>query len=192
MSGGRAAGVGAAVAVVALLGARGAAAEPQWNGALVAGAAGVGDDDGWWRRTATYAAVRGELLLGRARNVELGGGPYVSVGSVAWEDVRPGAGASWLVPLNEYVPVVLSGGGYARFGGARAGAGVAGSVFIGAHSHNFHSAYAMVWGLVVGVERSVAGPEERIVTVAAHLDLLGLALPGLFLYEAVKGPPHEE
>ncbi|MCC6217775.1 MAG: hypothetical protein IT376_23150 [Polyangiaceae bacterium] len=192
MSGTRGAPIVAAVFAVALLGARGARAEPQWNGALLGGATGVGDDGGWWRRTTTYAGLRGEVLFGRGRNVEMGAGPYVSVGTVGWEDVRPGAGGSWLVPLNEYVPVVLSGGGYASFGRARPGAGVSGSLFIGAHSHNFHSAYAMVWGVALGVERSVIGAEERIVTVAAHLDLVGLALPGLLLYEAVKGPPPTE
>lgn len=182
-------GVGA---VVTVLGAARATAEPQWNGGLLAGVGGVGDSRGWWRRSAAYGALRGELLVGRSRNVELGVGPYVEVGSVGLADVRPGGGAAWLVPLNEYVPVVFSVGGYGRWGEGADGAGLAGSAFVGAHSHNFHSPYAMVWGVVVGVQRSVVGPDERVVTIAAHLDLLGLALPGLFLYEAVAGPPAEE
>src|SRR5262245_4815457 len=89
-------------------------ADPQWNASLVTGLCGRGVDDEYWSDTCWYNGARADVLLGRNRNSDFGVGPFASITTAAFDDIRLGGGGSILLPITPYFPLVLSGGGYAR------------------------------------------------------------------------------
>ncbi len=164
-----------------------AQAEPEWNLAAQSSLCGLGGRQSLWQKTAFCGAFRGDLLFGRDRNAAFALGPYAKVGTANFSDLRFGGGLSWLLPaFSGDMPVVLSAGGLSRNGGD---ARLAAEAFFGFRSHNFHGAYAMASGIVVGGDAALGASHASTVYVGLQVDGLWLALPFLLGYEWLHGAP---
>ncbi len=183
-----AAGAGIAAAILGLAGA--ARADPQWNVSLTTGVCGVGEGGSYWDDTCWHNGLRGDVMFLRERNSDFGLGPYLDFTTAGFDDVKLGGGGSLHIPVHPFVPIVLSGGGYARhskpFGWEP---GIAGWLFIGSRSYNFHSSYIIASGLLVGLQRGFGDSDETAVIIAIQLDAVLASLPFVIGYEAIKGPP---
>jgi hypothetical protein len=168
-----------------------AAAEPQWNVSVLAGAAGEGRDREVWQNTAFYGGLRGDILLGRERNADAGAGPYAEIATAAFDALRMGGGAELLIPVSAYFPLIPSVGGYARYDETGFEPGVSARLFFGSRSYNFHSSYGMAGGLLVGIDYGLGESRELVVIIAAQLDGLVLSLPFVAGYTWLRGPPDE-
>jgi hypothetical protein len=168
--------------------ARTAHANPEWNVAARGSLCRLDarDSDA---RLAFCAELRGDLLLGRARNDSLAWGPFVSLGSARFADLRPSAGLSLLLPVpSGDFPLVLSAGALSRnFDDARASV----NLFWGLRSHNFHGDYAMASGLVLGGDLGPGAARPSTLYAGLQLDGLWLALPFILGYEWLRGSPGE-
>lgn len=161
-------------------------ADPQANIGLRPGIAGVGEGQ-WWDRTRFHLGLHGDMIFGRSRNADFGVGPYVEVLTQA-TSLQSGAGMTVHLPTHSYVPVLLSAGAYERWHpDSGFSPGIAGQLFVGSRSYNYHSPYVMAGGLVAQVRYGVGAVEERSIVIAAHLDGQVLSLPFLLLYEALSG-----
>src|SRR5690606_10854242 len=83
-------------------------ARPQANVGLTLGAAEVGTRDAPFGRLAFTLGGRGDVLFFRERNADWGFGPYAEVLTPSFDDLQLGAGASALVPVHDYLPLVVS------------------------------------------------------------------------------------
>ena len=162
-------------------------AEPEWNVAAQASLCGLGDHGRYWQKTGFCGKIRGDLLFGRERNADFAYGPYATIGSATFSDVRFGGGLSLLLPaLEGDFPIVLSGGALSRNGhDARLSA----EAFFGLRSHNFHGAYAMASGLVLGGDAAFAGGHGNSLYVGLQVDGLWIALPFILGYEWLRPTP---
>jgi hypothetical protein len=154
-----------------------AAGQPQVNVGVQPGVAGVGEEGRYWQETRFFGALRGDVLLGRERDADPGVGPFVDLSTTGFSDVRLGTGASVLLPVSRRLPLVLSGGGYARHSEAGWEPGVLGWIFFGLRGHNFHSNYGAAGGLCVGLHQGVGSSRESAIVIAAHVDAVILMLP---------------
>ena len=166
-----------------------AKADPQGNVSLTIGAAGVGED-----RAPDHAefhlGARGDIMFGRDDAWDFGLGPYVDIGTFAFDEFRFGGGASFHLPVHESFPLVLSAGPFARIGdddfGLEPGLGAA--LFWGSRSYNFHGGYIMAAGLSVGYQHVLGDSNESAIFVAAQIDLVVLGLPIIALVNLMRGP----
>jgi hypothetical protein len=164
------------------------AAAPEWNSAAVASVCGLGQPSSAWGKTASCNGVRADILFGRTRNRDFAVGPYLTLSSANFADLRLGAGASVLLPtFDGDFPFVISVGGISR-DFVRAGLGT--SVFFGLRSHNLHGGYAMASGLMLGADAELTGPRRTTLVLGLQLDGLWLALPFLLCYEWLSGGPN--
>ncbi|MET0594159.1 MAG: hypothetical protein ABW133_15770, partial [Polyangiaceae bacterium] len=91
-----------------------AGADPQLTTGVTVGVAGVGDRSSLWSSTKFTGGLHGELLFGRNQDTDWGIGPYVeALTTASFSDAKLGGGASLLVPIHDYLPLVVSAGGYA-------------------------------------------------------------------------------
>ncbi len=133
-----------------------------------------------------HLGARGDVLFLRRHNGEMALGPYVDGATAGFRDVDLGGGLEWLLPLTSDVPLVLSAGGLARDGDGRQWApGVEGTLFMGSRSFNFHSWYGLAAGAFVQTRWIPASPSTVDVVVGVQLDLELLALPALFVWDAL-------
>jgi hypothetical protein len=181
-----------------------ALAGPQGTVGLTIGAAGVSPGSekivplaepprGYWAQTDFHLGLRADLMFLRAKNSDFGIGPYAELLTHAFDEVQFGGGATVLLPVLDNLPVVVSGGAYARKGDDRFGLtpGVAATLFWGSRSYNFHSPYVLAAGLL-GEFRYGLGPNrETSIVLGAQIDLEVLALPFVFLASAARGHSHE-
>src|SRR5262245_37390352 len=116
---------GVVVALAASTAARAATAGPQGTVGLTIGAAGVSPDTatirphvdpprGFWKETDFHLGLRGDVLFFRQKNSDFGLGPYAELMTHGFDQVQFGGGGSPLLPVLDTLPIVLSGGGYAR------------------------------------------------------------------------------
>lgn len=149
--------------------------------------AGVGGRSrtGVWDQTVFVGGLRGDVLLGRDGPDEVGLGPYVAVETVAFDDVRPGLGASLHLPVAEPFAIVASAGPLLSLGGEAAAGGSA-RLFFGTRSYNYHAPYVLSAGLSMGVDRTLGDAGQTVVSVVAQLDALLLALPFLYAAQALR------
>ena len=166
-----------------------ASADPQLTTTANVGVAGHGDRAELWSSTRLAAGLRGELLLGRNKDADFGVGPYVeALTTASFGDVQVGGGASVLVPVHSYLPLVLSAGAYASrrepWGWEP---GLAGELFWGSRGYNYHSVYAMSAGLFAGVRYALGESKNVVLLAGARVDLELLAIPFLFLWGTVRG-----
>ena len=166
-----------------------ALAEPQGNAGLTIGGAASGT------QTPTdhaefHLGLRGDVLFGRDDTHDFGVGPYLEVGTFAFDQVQFGGGASVLLPVHESFPLVASVGAYGRYGDDPFGVepAVCGTLFWGTRSYNFHSNYVLAAGILVGYRHSLGDSEESMLTIAAQLDLAVLSLPVVGLINLIRGP----
>jgi hypothetical protein len=169
-----------------------AAADPQWNAGIDVGVAGRGIDE-VWAETAFWLGARGDVLLGREGTDDFGAGPYLEVGTLAFDELDVGAGASLLLPVLDSFPLVVSFGPYLRAGDDDFGVtpGLAASLFWGTRSYDHHGAYEMAGGLLVQARHGIGEVGDTAILIGAHLDALVLALPFLWLGEGIAGPSDE-
>jgi hypothetical protein len=162
-------------------------AEPEWNVAAQTSLCGLGAHGRVWRSTAFCGDFRGDFLVGRDRNADFALGPYATLGTAKFSDVRFGAGLSLLLPtFSGDFPIVLSAGGLSRNGGD---ARLSGEAFFGLRSHNFHGAYAMASGFVLGGDRALDNGHANTVYIGLQVDGLWIALPFILGYEWLRGTP---
>lgn len=178
-------------ALILLVTARGdeAAAHPQANASLTLGVAEVGDRGEPFGKTGFSLGGRADVLFLREANTDFALGPYAELLTTTFDDLQVGGGASVLIPVHEYLPLVASAGAYARHsGGWGWEPGVSASLFWGSRSHNFHSVYGMAGGLLIQGRYGLGESKETALIVGAQVDLMVLGLPFLIAYEAIRGP----
>lgn len=164
-------------------GANRAYARPQWDTGLVASGCLLGDGAAAFERVAFCGQARADVLFFRQRTGDFGLGPYLALGSAAFEDLRFSAGVSALWPVLEDFPVVLSLGALARDSGDL---GLSSSLFWGLRSYNFHGGYNLAFGLTVAGERTLGPASSNAISLGVQVDGLLLALPFLLLVGAAQ------
>ncbi len=175
---------GAALFACAVLGsARPAAADPQWSGGATVAVCHVRDTHDSIEGLRFCGNVHGDLLFLRQRNADFGLGPYVEVGTAAFDDLRLSAGASLLLPISDDFPLVASAGFLSR---QFSDPGVEASLFWGLRSFNYHSAYNLAGGIVLGAQQSFGAGHNRVLSIGLRIDGLLFALPFLLLQGAVE------
>ncbi len=194
-------------ATVAIVGALGvvvdavpAAAEPQATVGLTMGAAGAGLNRSIWQTTAFHLGIHGDVLFGRERNADFGIGPYAELLTNGFDEIQFGGGVSGLLPVLDTFPIVLSAGAYGRaapaYGplaasGLGVEAGLAGELFFGSRSFNFHAPYVMTAGLIGQMRYGLGPSKETSIIVRAQVDFAILTLPFVFLVNAARGGSSE-
>jgi hypothetical protein len=177
----------ALIALALLARANVSLADPQAGAALTVGGGVVGlEPDG--RKVAVFhLGVRADLLLLRERDRDMGIGPYVEVGTEAFQSLALGGGAEWLVPVTESFPLVLSAGATARgVDGAGWEPGLSAAAFFGSRGYNFHSWYGLTGGVFVLARRSLGATRDTDLIAGLELDLSLFAYPWIFLYNALR------
>jgi hypothetical protein len=160
-----------------------ARAAPQWNAGVLASACLRGDRDDAVRDLAFYGAVQGDVLFARQRARDLGFGPYISVGTAAFDDLRVAGGARLLIPVSEDFPFVASAGALVTDSGSP---GFDASLFFGVRSYNFHSSYNFGAGVVAGAQRTFGDHGTSVFSLGVQLDALVLALPFMLAWGALQ------
>ncbi|MBI4706132.1 MAG: hypothetical protein HY744_33980 [Deltaproteobacteria bacterium] len=168
-------------------------AAPQGNVGLVVGGAGAGEGGRFWQTGDFQLGLRGDVLLGRSANTDFGLGPYLELGTLGFGEIEWGGGASVLLPVHERLPLVVSAGGFGRYGDDGYGIepGLAASIFWGSRSYNFHAGYVMAAGLLVGFRQSLGESQRSALCVGAQIDLAVLGLPLVMLLDLMRGPSAE-
>lgn len=164
-------------------------AEPQGTAGLTIGAAGAGLNREVWDRTVFHLGIHGDVLFGRSKNTDFGAGPYLELLTHAFDEVQFGGGASFLFPVVEYLPIVLSVGAYGRKGNDLFGVepGITGQLFWGTRSYNFHANYVMQAGIIGQMRYGLGASKETSIVIGAHLDFAAMSLPFLFVINAIRG-----
>lgn len=161
-------------------------ARPQLNLGLDVGVVGS-SPHGTWDRTNLFLGARGDLLFGRSTTHSLGLGPMVSIDTFGFHAYSAGGGLSVLLPVHDYLPLVLSGGAYAhRPQVGDTGVQVFGAIGWGARSFNYDGLYNMSGGIFVELRRGVTGDAANAVVIAAHLDAEVLTLPIVLVVNAFR------
>lgn len=173
--------------------AREAKADPQTSFGLTVGAAGRGYERELWDETAFHLGLRGDLLFARNAESDFGVGPYVEVMTHAFDEIQVGGGASFLVPIIDSAPLILSSGIYGRSGDDDFGfePGWASSLWWGAKGYNFSSPYTITAGLLTQFRYGLGDSEEMSLVVSAQVDLVIFALPFIYLADAIRGGSRE-
>jgi hypothetical protein len=131
------------------------------------------------------------VLFGRERNLDFGYGPFADVTTAGFDDLRLGTGGSVLLPIHPFLPIVLSGGGYARKSELGWEPGLETYAFFGSRSYNFHSSYGIAAGLLVGLQYGLGDSRESAIVIALQLDGQILLLPFLAGYQLLRGPAYD-
>ncbi|RLB57304.1 MAG: hypothetical protein DRI90_18115 [Deltaproteobacteria bacterium] len=170
-----------------------AAAEPQANAGLTLGGAAVGPAGEAWDHGEFHLGLRGDTLFGRDDAFDFGIGPYAEIGTMAFDELQFGGGASLLLPVHASLPLVASVGAFGRVGDDDYGVepGFSGALFWGSRSYNFHANYVMTVGLSVGYRQTFGQADESALLIAAQLDLAALGLPLVALINVLRGPTAE-
>jgi hypothetical protein len=170
-----------------------ARADPQASVGFTLGAAGAGFDRKIWDTTAFHLGFHGDVLFGRDELSDFGLGPYAEVLTNGFDEIQFGGGLSVLFPVLATFPVVLSLGAYGRAGEGPFSLepGLAGELFFGTRSYNFHANYVMSAGLIGQMRYGLGPSKETSIIVGAQIDLLALSLPVVFLINAARGGSHD-
>ncbi len=183
----------ASTSVLIATSSRVAEAGSQLSAGLIGGIAANGERSHIWSSTDFAAGIRGDILFVRNRDADFGIGPYVEVlTTTGFSDFQAGGGASLLVPVSQYFPLVLSAGGYAsRTAEWGWEPGACADVFWGSHGYNYHSVYTLAAGLFVDGRYALGDSHGVSIMAGARIDLELIALPFLLAYEAIRGgnPP---
>ena len=172
-------GIGAAVLWPALAWGEPQASFGVTGGAALRGVAGPGPSSG-----VAFLGGRGDVLFGASGPAQMAEGPYVDVSTEGFANVNAGAGAEWALPVTVDFPLVLGGGGFVRTGNGPASPGLAGSLFFGPRSYNFHSWYGLAAGLFAQTLWT-PGTSALDVVVGVQVDAELLVLPFLLAYDGI-------
>lgn len=159
----------------------------QWDAGITLGAAVYGENRDLWQSARFAAGLRGELFLGRTQNRSFGFGPVAFAGLTTFGERNAGLGTQLLVPVHEYLPLVIGAGLYgvdrddqkARSGGFA-------SVGWGLRSFNYHSSYSMAGGLLFEARRDFASEPVTTWVGSIQIDTAALVLPVLWAINAFR------
>jgi hypothetical protein len=112
-------------------------------------------------------------------------GPYIDVATAAFDTFEGGGGLEWLVPVGD-TALILSGGGLARSSRFGVEPGVAGTMFWGSRSFNYHSIYSLGAGLFVQGRYGFGEGKQADVILGVQFDLGYMMMPAFFFYEAIS------
>lgn len=162
-----------------------ARAEPQLGAALTTGVALTDMRALNGPRVAYHLGGRFDALFLRERAGLMALGPYIDVATEAFDTFQTGGGLEWLIPAGEPA-FILSAGGFARTSRFGWEPGAQATLFWGARSFNYHSLYSAGLGLFVQGRYGFGdGARAADALVGVQIDLEYLALPALFIYEAI-------
>jgi hypothetical protein len=161
-----------------------AAAEPQFGAALTTGAALTDLRASNAPRLAYHLGGRFDVLLARDRAGTMAVGPYVDVGTEAFDTFAAGGGVAWLIPTGSPA-LVVSAGGFTRASRFGVAPGVEAGLFWGARSFNYHGSYSLSFGVFLEGRVGFGDGKEADAIGGVQIDLEYLALPFLFAYEAL-------
>jgi hypothetical protein len=113
----------------------------------------------------------------------VGVGPYVALGTAAFDDLRVAGGLSALLPVVEDFPLVVSGGVLATGEGQW---GLDSAVFFGLRSYNFYGAYNFAGGGFLGYQRTFGASSENVISIGVQVDALIVAFPFLLAWGALQ------
>ena len=135
---------------------------------------------------AFHLGARGDVLFLRKSDRSMAIGPFVEVLTVAFETFEAGGGVSWLIPLGEHFPLILSAGAHAR--GYQGGwePGIDGSLFFGSRSLNFSSLYGLSAGLFVEGRWGLGDGHQADLLFGAVIDFELIAMPFILLVNAFR------
>jgi hypothetical protein len=182
--GGQPRAIACSTALAITLGATAAASAPvpQFNFALVPGAA--------WSHprppVAFFGTVHGDVLFGRAHNHDFGFGPSLDLATLAFQDVRFSPGLSVQLPRTAF-DTVLSAGPQLRFNGSFEPS-VAGRLFLGSRAFNTYGSYTSALGGVIGADVTWS-PQPRVsIWLGLNIDAQWFAIPWLAIASWIHGP----
>lgn len=174
--------VASVAATLALAGE--AHADTQLSGALTTGAAFTDMRASNGPRVAYHLGGRFDALFVRDRAGTMALGPYIGVATEAFDTFQAGGGLEWLVPVGEPA-FVFSAGGFGRTSRFGWEPGAEAAVFFGSKSFNYHSPYSLTLGLFLQGRLGFGDGKQADAILGVQIDLAYLALPALFLYEAI-------
>lgn len=174
----------AAALVAALLTPGTAAADPQIAVGVSPGLA-LRDLRTTGPELAFTLAGRADAIFFRSRSADMGLGPYVDVGTTAFDTLDAGGGATWVVPAFG-TAFALSAGALARSAPGGVTPSAEASLFWGSRSYNFHSVYGPTTGLVATGRYGLGAGEQAEIGLALRLDLAHVALPFVLLVNAFR------
>lgn len=165
---------------------------PQGNLGLTVGVLGRSEGEGAklpagvWNSTRAHLGLRGDVIFGRKSAFDWGVGPFGEV-MTAFDDISVGTGATVHVPVHRVVPLLVSAGGYGRYGGQWSG-GLSGQLFWGVRGYKDDSWYVGSLGLLAQGRFGVVGQQkERSILIALQLDLAVLFIPVAALISVTRG-----
>jgi hypothetical protein len=163
-----------------------AAADPQVSVGLIIG--GGGSDLATEPRGVFMMGLHGDVLFARNRDRDFAIGPYVEVLTLAFDTFEAGGGVSWLIPVSDPIPFVLSAGMHARGGPGGWRPGASATLWAGSRSYNFHSVYGLAIGLFVQGRYAFGDPDRPdVADVIGGVQLDGeiFALPFILAYHGL-------
>lgn len=175
----------AVAALVVATAATEAAAHPQIGARVTTGAALTDVRESHGPRLAYHLGGRFDLLLLRERPDQMAVGPYLDLGTAAFDTFETGGGVSWLVPAGGPV-FVLSGGAFGRSSALGWQPGAVATLFWGSRSYNYHSVYGLGVGLFAQGRYGLGDSRQADVIAGVEVDLAYLALPFILAVEAVR------
>jgi len=159
-------------------------ASPEWNAGVITSVCALGEGGVYFEDLAWCNSLHADVLFGRDRGAEFALGPYLDISTRNFSDLRWGGGASLLVPIIDDFPLVISAGPYVN---GLENLGLRTALFWGLRSYNFHSNYGMAGGLVLAAENDFGSVADNALMAGVQIDGLWLALPFIFVYEAISG-----
>lgn len=133
-----------------------------------------------------HLGIHGDVLFFRKRDRDMAFGPYVEALTVAFDTFEAGGGVSWLVPVFEHVPFVLSAGAHARGGAGGWFPGVSSTLWGGSRSLNFASVYGLAIGLFVQGRYGFGSAQQADILGGLQIDGEVFVLPFLLLANAFR------
>lgn len=162
-----------------------AQARPQVSVQTQLGVTGVGADGGAWKSTRLDLGLRAEALYLRDSPHDFGLGPYLETRTAAFVHGDYGGGLVALLPVNGTWPIWFGGGAFARRQDHAFAPGANAFLAWGGRSYNYHSNYAMAYGLLFDVRAHFGDMRGVDVVLAATVDLEGLLLPLAYLTSSI-------
>ena len=133
-----------------------------------------------------HMGLHADALFFRHGDKDMAFGPYFETLTVAFETFEIGGGVSWLIPVTEHFPLVLSFGAHARGYPGGWEPGLHAIVWMGSRSYNFDSIYGLAAGLFVEGRWGLGDGQQADILGGVQIDLELFALPFVLLYNALR------
>ncbi len=135
-----------------------------------------------------HMGLRADMLFGRKDDHDMAIGPYIDVTTIAFESLDIGGGVSWLLPISEHFPLVLSAGAHAHgvFDGGIWEPAMDAMIWAGSRSFNFNSIYGLTAGIFVQGRWGFGDGHQADILGGAQIDLELFVLPFVLLVNAFR------